>query len=163
MHRTLDHAVPQQSGPAGERHPSGRTASSPRAPAQPLCDTAGDAQHTPHAIPILRQQMAPPCQVSLSRCVFQLGSSTDCRSLQPQANGASFSQSFCFDLRWAEGNSASTETISLSGLWSCVSNCISEWCAEGAYHRVRHVLVGYVPLGVGVAQRKEAVRVLQTA
>ena len=45
----------------------------------------------------------------------------------------------------------------------CLKACVSEGRAKGAYHRVRHVLIGYVPLGVGVAQRKEAVRILQTA
>ena len=122
---------------------------------------------------VLRQRIAPAYQVFPSRYVLNFGSCTNDCPLQTPSQWCFIAWKLLLQSAPAKCNHASMgsmthlqrqcrkhitmRSIELSG--ACISGCR----VEGAYHRVRHVLRGYVPLGVGVAQRKEAVRVLQTA
>ena len=108
---------------------------------------------------ILRQQMAPACQVSSSRNARYIWIQHDGHPLQTPSQWCLIASELPPTVVKRRLATIASRMRALRGLKAC----ISAGRAEGAYHRVRHVLVGDVPLGVGVAQREEAVGVLQTA
>ena len=103
--------------------------------------------------------MAPACQVSSSRNMRYIWIQHDEYPLQTPSQWCLIASKLQPKVVKRRLACIASRRHALRGLKAC----ILEGRAEGAYHRVWHVLVGDVPLGVGVAQREEAVGVLQTA